>query len=395
MKEFTHWIEIDLDALIYNLNSVKEALPGHLKILAVVKADAYGLGGAPVARLFEEQGVDMLGVTNLEEGIILREAGVNLPVLMFAPLMPQEAPAAAQYQLTPTIDSLDTARALHQALPPGQVSKIHIKVETGMGRTGLKPEEVLPFCQQLLEECPRLQLEGLYTHLAQPAQGDAFTKTQLSLFNQALRSLQAAGINIPLKHAAGSVAAFEVPEAHFDMVRLGTVLYGQKPPALKKDISLKNPWQPKARILHIQELPKGAGVGYGRDYRLRKDTRIGVIPYGYADGLGVTPVARPKNPVDLAKTLIKTVLAYWGKGPQALGVQSGDYWMPIVGRIGMQLSMIEIGDLPLKENDIVSVPLGRITASPGLPRVYLRQGEIVQVRGSNQKLLFDQMLHFS
>lgn len=395
MKEFTHWIEIDLDALIYNLNSVREALPGHLKILAVVKADAYGLGGAPVARLFEEQGVDMLGVTNLEEGIILRNAGVTIPILMFAPLMPQEAPAAAEYRLTPTIDSLETAKALCQALPPGQVSNIHIKVETGMGRTGLKPEEVLPFCQRLLNECPRLQLEGLYTHLAQPARGDAFTGEQLMRFNQAVQSLQKAGINIPLKHAAGSVAALEVPEARFDMVRLGTVLYGQKPPALKKAIPLQNPWHPKARIIHIQELPKGAGVGYGRDYRLKKNTRIGVIPYGYADGLGVTPVARPKNVVDLAKTLVKTILAYRGRGPQALGVRSGKYWMPIVGRIGMQLSMIDIGDIPLKENDIVSVPLGRITASSGLPRVYLREGQIVQVRDPGQRLLFDQMLHFS
>lgn len=380
MQAFTHWIEIDLDALVYNFHSIRQALPGHLKILAVVKADGYGLGGGPVAKLFENEGVDMLGVTHLAEGILLRREGVTAPVLLFAPLLPQEAGEAARYRLTPTIDSLETARALQEALAPGQVLDVHIKIETGMGRTGLKPAEVLPFCRRLLEECPGLRLEGLYTHFARPAPGDTFTQQQLTLFKTAIESLQAASIEIPLKHAAGSTAALVLPEAHFDMVRLGTVLYGQKPPAVRNSLSLRNPWQPKARILHIQELPKGAGVGYGRDYRLKKATRIGVIPYGYADGLGVTAVARPKNLGDLMKTLVKTVLAYWGKGPQALGVRSGEHWLPIVGRIGMQLSMIEIGDLPLKENDIVSVPLGRITASPDLPRVYLREGQVVAVR---------------
>lgn len=380
MQEFTHWIEVDLDALVYNFHFIKALLPDHLKILAVVKADAYGLGAGPVARLLEEEGVDMLGVTHLEEGILLRREGVTAPVLLFSPLLPQQAPAVARYQLTPTLDSPAAARALQQTLAPSQVLSIHIKVETGMGRTGLKPEEVLPFCRQVLAECPGLHLEGLYTHLAQPAAGDPFTRQQLERFRQAAASLEEAGIVIPIRHAAGSTAALEVPEAHFDMVRLGTVLYGQKPPAVKRELSLRNPWQPKARILHIQELPKGAGVGYGRDYRLKKATRIGVIPFGYADGLGVTPVARPKNLTDLAKTLVKTVLAYLGKGPGALGVQSGEHWLPIVGRIGMQLSMIEIGDVPLQENDVVSVPLGRITASPDLPRVYLREGQVVAVR---------------
>lgn len=379
MIGYTHWIEINLDALLENLQTIREALPEEVKILAVVKADAYGLGAGPVSRFWEEQGVDMLGVTNLEEGVALRQEGVTLPVLMFAPLLPGEAPLAVEYGLTPTVDSPAAVEALSRECR-GETLPVHIKVETGMGRTGLAPEEVLPFCQYIKNSFPHIYLEGIFTHFAQAAQGDPYTQAQLRQFREVIHQLEEKGIQFPIKHVANSVAALDLPASHFNMVRLGTVLYGQHPPALRNRIPLANPWQAKARLLHIRQLHRGDSVGYGRDYRSKKTTRIGVIPFGYAEGLGVSPVARPKNLTDLAKSLVKTVLAYWGKGPQALKARHGDYELPFVGRLGMQLSMIEIGDLPLKEGDIVEVPLGRITANPSLPRVYLREGQVVARR---------------
>lgn len=379
MTGHTHWIEIDLDALIHNLQTVRGILPAGVKLLAVVKADAYGLGAGPISRLWEEQGVDMLGVTNLEEGIALRQEGVKLPILLFAPMLPQEAPLVVKYRLTPTVDSLAAVQALSREYQ-GEVIPVHIKVETGMGRTGLLSEEVLPFCQSIKEEFSHIYLEGIFTHFAQAAQGDPYTALQLRRFREVVQSLEEEGIQLPLKHAANSVAALDLPDAHFNMVRVGTVLYGQHPPALVNRISLQNPWQAKARILHIQQLQQGDSVGYGRDYRSKKITKIGVIPFGYADGLGMSPISRPKSLIDLLKALVKTLLAYWGRGPQALKVRHGNHVLPFVGRLGMQLSMIEIGDLPLQENDIVEVPLGRITANPYLPRLYLREGQVVAQR---------------
>jgi alanine racemase len=381
---YTHWIEIDLDALRHNLQKVRELLPEGVKLLAVVKADAYGLGAGPVSRFWEEQGVDMLGVTNLEEGMVLRQEGVTLPILLFAPMLPHEAPLVVEYGLTPTVDSPEAVQALKEEYR-GENIPVHIKVETGMGRTGLKPEQVLPFCQYIKEGIPHIYLEGIFTHFAQAAQGDPYTKTQLRRFREVVGLLENEGIRIPLKHVANSVATLDIPDTHFDMVRVGTVLYGQHPPALRNRIPLENPWQPKARILHIQELDKGDSVGYGRDYRVKKATRIGVIPFGYAEGLGVSPISRPKNITDLVKSLAKTVLAYWGVGPHALKARHGKYVLPFAGRLGMQLSMIEIGDLPLQENDIVEVPLGRITANPDLPRVYLQDGQVIGERSFARK----------
>lgn len=380
MMEHNHWIEIDLDAILHNLNTVQSYLAEEVKLLAVVKADAYGLGAGPIGRLFEEQGVGMLGVTNLTEGINLRQEGISLPILLFAPLLPAEALEAVNYQLTPTVATEETLKKLAEALRPGDNFPLHIKVDTGMGRTGLQPEDVVGFCSLIKENYPQLYIEGIFTHFAQGAAGDNYTQEQLKTFQRVIAELDRENIRIPLKHAANSIAILELPETHFDMVRGGTILYGQYPSGFKGKIALKNPWRPKARILHIHNLASGDSVGYGRDYKTKKATRIGVIPIGYADGLGISAIARPKNLLDLLKSLAKIFLAYWGKGPQALKVDFQGSFLPFVGRLGMQLSMIEIGELPIEAGDVVAVPLGRITANPCLPRVYLRQNQVVAER---------------
>lgn len=372
----THWIEINAQALIHNLHILRSHLAHHVKILAVVKADAYGLGMTPVARLFQEQGVEMLGVTNVEEGVTLRQQGITLPILLFAPLLPQESPIAITNQLTPTVNSVATLATLAENLTNKEPKfPIHLKVETGMGRTGLKPEEVPAFCRLVANDYPHLQVEGIYSHFAKAGKNENQAKKQFQIFEKLLEELKDEGIEIPLKHMANSTATLEMPATHLDMVRLGTVLYGQHPANTQMRMPLENPWQAKARILHIQELPAGSPVGYGGDYITKRATRIGVIPVGYADGLGVSPVARPKNLWDLSKTLVKTILAYWNRGPQALQVSYEGQQFPFVGRLGMQLSMIDLREHPIEAGAIVQVPLGRITANPNLPRIYLGQEE--------------------
>lgn len=376
----THWIEIDCDALINNLKVIQNSLSPDVKLLAVVKADAYGLGADFIAHLFEKQGVNMLGVTHLEEGIYLRQKGVKLPVLLFTPLLPHEAAHAVSYHLTPTIVNKDALVALKGELEPNDSYPIHLKVETGMGRNGLKNDAILPFCRQVKADFPQLQIEGIYSHFAQAAKGDSFTQQQFVRFNELVGELEKEDYKIPLKHIASSVAAFDLPETQLDMVRVGTLLYGQHPLNMKARLPLKDPWQAKAKIVQVQNLAIGDSVGYGREYILKKDSRIGVIPYGFADGLGLSPITRPKSLLDLIKALVKNILAFLGKGSQTLGVSHGGKKLPFVGRLGMQFSMIDLENSHLKVGDQVEVPLGRTTASNYLPRIYLKEGRIVGER---------------
>lgn len=388
LDQLTRWIEINTDAIIHNLVQIREIIAPDVKILAVVKADAYGLGAEEIARIFSQQGVDMLGVTNLEEGAELRNQGIETPILVFAPILPQQARVAVEHRLTPSISSPEILEALAGAIQPWQSPfPIHIKIETGMGRTGLSPEKAGGFIRKVLENYPQLYLEGLYTHFARAGGRDRFTQEQFSRFRSLLAELEDCCIEIPLRHVCNSAGLIELPEMHLDLVRVGTLLYGQYPPGVSTGLNLEDPWKVKARVLHVAEFPPGTSIGYGRDYILKSRARIAVISMGYADGLSVTAISRPKNLLDLGKSLVKTILAYLGKGPSRLAVVYDDRLLPVVGRVGMQLSMINAGDLHLEVGDEVEVPLRRLNADSLLPRVYLREGQPYKVRRWQSSIL--------
>jgi len=316
LQQLTRWIEIDTDAIVHNLARIREIIAPRVKILAVVKADAYGLGMEEIARVLVREGVDMLGVTNLEEGMELRRQGIDTPILIFAPILPQQAPLAVEYRLTPSVSSHESLEALAAAVQPWQGPfPIHIKIETGLGRTGLDPEKAGGFIRHILENYPQIHIEGLYTHFARAGAGDRFTRGQFLRFQALLEELKDCCIEIPLRHVCNSAGLLALPEMHLDMVRVGTLLYGQYPPGVSAGLDLQDPWKVKARVLHAAQFPPGASIGYGRDYILRSGARIAVISMGYADGLAVTAVSRPKNLLDLGKSLVKTFLAYVAKGP--------------------------------------------------------------------------------
>ncbi|CEP68410.1 Alanine racemase [Moorella glycerini] len=383
------WIEIEATALEHNLRAVKGLLQPPTRLLAVIKADAYGAGAVEAARIFLATGADYLGVTTLAEGQELRRAGITAPILLMSPLLPEELPQALTNDLTLTISSRSGAEAAAAAAAMvGRQARVHLKVETGLQRTGLEPGEVVPLAREM--RCwPGVQLEGIYSHLAEAAHPGA-ARRQMECFQRVLMELEEQQISLPLKHICNSTGLLLHRGMHLDMVRAGTLLYGQFPyQAPRRGLELKNPWQFKARILFIHDVAAGTPVGYGGDYVVKKATRLAVIPVGYADGFALTPVSRPKDLNDLARHLVKTILAYLGRGGgEGTAVTIAGQRAPVVGRVGMQLSMVDVGHLPeVKVGQEVQLDLRRPTASARLPRVYCREGQPYLVRTTSGEMV--------
>ncbi|WP_028306482.1 alanine racemase [Desulfitibacter alkalitolerans] len=371
--EVSAWIEVDGDALLNNLKRIRQIV-GTAKILAVVKANAYGLGQNEVARIFQGAGVDCFGVTNLSEAINLRNGGITSPVVLFAPLAAGQLSLALDYNLIPSISSITQLQELQQAAAARQDKvKIHIELETGMGRTGLWLTDILPFIEELAA-CPNIDVDGIYTHLARAGADKDFSEKQFTAFKEGIKLFQSKGIVIPNRHIVNSTGVINFPHMHLDMVRVGTLLYGQVPMGAKLE-GIIDPWAAKAKIINLRNVPANWPIGYGSEYITREKSLIGIVPVGFADGFNVSPKIKPKGFIDLIKIIVKEVLAYYGIGPQALGVQFQTKSYPVVGRIGMQLTMVDFTGSNIKEGDIVSVALRRINTPQHLPRVYLKDGQ--------------------
>jgi len=373
-KEINAWIEVNKDALLNNLTKVK-AMVGNTKILAVVKANAYGLGQNEVTRIFQEAGVDYFGVTNLLEAINLRESGITSPIVLFMPLVAEEQfLLALDYKLIPSISNTAQLQMLQQvAIARQEKVKIHIELETGMGRTGLWLTDIPLFIEELIN-CSNVEVEGIYTHLARAGSDRDFSEKQFLTFKKGIELFQTKEIEIPIRHIVNSAGVINYPHMHLDMVRTGTLLYGQVPIGVKTD-GLIDPWLTKAKIVNLRNLPENYPIGYGSEYITKNKSLIGAVPVGFADGFNVSPKIKPKSFMDMIKIITKEFLAYYGKGPQTLEVKHDTKFYPVVGRIGTQLTMVDFTGSEVKENDIVSLTLRRINTPQHLPRVYLQDGQ--------------------
>ncbi|MEW6544138.1 MAG: alanine racemase [Nitrospirota bacterium] len=277
---------IDLSALAHNLGQVRRYLPAGCDVLAVVKADAYGHGAVPVSRTLAKLGVTRFGVATVQEGAALRDAGIEGTILVMGALLPHQFPQLFPHRLTPVLYSPDVADALvKEARSRLEPYPVHVKVDTGMGRLGIQPEQVPALLQSPFFKGP-LRVEGLMTHLAD-ADGPepAYTRRQIDRFRSLLSQLLAAGLSVPLVHAANSAGLISYPEARFNLVRPGIMLYGYltgtitgRAPSLKPVLSLVT------RVVQVRSLAEGESVGYNRAYVARRPTRIAVLPIGYADG---------------------------------------------------------------------------------------------------------------
>lgn len=285
MQRYTTYIEIDLDAITWNIRAVKERV-GAAQVMAVVKANAYGHGAVDIARAALDAGATWLGVARVIEGAQLREAGIAAPILVITYALPSEMQAAVVYDLTPTITEIETAQALSGfADQIHRTMNVHVKVDTGLGRGGLLPHEVVPFLNQV-RTLPRLNIQGVFTHFATADDPDpAYTNYQFEVFKQVLSDIEAADFNIPIYHAANSAAIMYHPETHLDMVRVGVAMYGLRPNvAVKPAFEIRPALALKSHVARVKWLPAGSSVGYGRTFITQQDSLIALVAAGYGDG---------------------------------------------------------------------------------------------------------------
>lgn len=382
------WIEINLDAIDHNLNSIRNRVSKNIKILGVVKADAYGHGALEVSRFLVSRGVDMLGVTTVQEGQYLREHGIAAPILVFGPFLPAEAEIIADNNLIATVADMAAIKWLEEAIKKGKEKEIavHLKVETGMGRLGFWPEDGV-LAAVRIKETPGLVLEGVYSHLATAmTPNNSYTQKQIGVFKNFLAELKKSGITGFTAHLANSGAIINYPQAHFDMVRAGTILYGQATSGHNDKIDLRDPWSLRTRVVYLKELPPGHSVGYGRTFVTRRKTRMALLPLGYVDGISMEPVLKPSGILDMLKGLIKIVLQYVGHSKVRLPVQFPGGKGYIIGKPGMQLTMVDVTGLPdIEVGTTAGVTARRTAISPDIPKVYRENGQIIPVMRSARK----------
>ena len=317
------WVEIDLDAIAHNARQTVELVGAGAEVLAVLKADGYGHGALKVARTALNNGVTWLGVACLGEAVMLRRAGIDAPILLLGFTPAWQAREALLNEVVLTLFSHEVGAALSRAaVDLGRTARVHIKVDTGMGRLGLLPDEVLSFVRDI-SDLPGLEIDGIFTHFSAADDADlAYTYWQLERFESVLDELRNQGLLPPRIHAANSAAIFRVRASHYNLVRLGIAMYGLN---ASRDAPCPAGYRPalafKCQIAQVKELPTGHCISYGRAFCTRRRSRIAVIPVGYADGFRRAP-------------------NHWGH------VLVGGSRAPIVGRVCMDQTMIDVTDIP-------------------------------------------------
>ncbi|WP_205880929.1 alanine racemase [Limisphaera ngatamarikiensis] len=329
------WVEVDLGAIARNFLRIRQDAPASLAFLVVVKDNAYGHGAVPVAHVAVNAGAQFLAVATLEEGIQLREAGLHLPILLLGERDPAEFPWAVRHDLTCVLGEPRLVPLLaHAAARAGKRVPVHIKINTGMNRYGIRWDNVTPMIEAVMAE-PSLQWEGVLSHFAQSDESDkTFAREQLRRFHQTLDQLEQRGIRPRWRHICNTGGYLDLPEAHFDMVRIGLLPLGVYPSRVCRRIAgLEPALSVKARIVAIQHLQPGDTVGYGMHYRATAPRRIAVIPVGYGDGF-----PRVRN---TGHVLIR--------GQRA----------PLVGGVAMDAFAVDITHIPEADLGDEAVLLGR------------------------------------
>ncbi len=313
---------IHLQNIRENLERIRGAVGPQRRILIAVKANAYGHGAVEVSRLAEGMGIDWLGVATVPEGLQLRDAGIRLPILKFSPTFPEEMAAAMTAGISLAVCSRENAQSLEAAArETGAQAVVHLKVDTGMGRVGVMPEEAPALAAFLEGHCPHLRLEGAFTHLPVSDEADtAFTKAQIARFKGTVEAVETAiGRRLDLVHCANSGAVLGHEEAWLNLVRPGIMIYGFYPDAgTPRTIPLQPGLSFLTRVSFLKKVKAGTSIGYGRTWVAHQDTWIATIPAGYADGLN---------------------RLFSNRGRVLIAGRS----YPIVGRVCMDQAMVDLG----------------------------------------------------
>jgi alanine racemase len=376
------WAEINLDNIAHNVSEIKKNISTNTEIMVAVKADAYGHGVMEVSKTLIENGVNALAVSMLDEGIQLRKKNIEVPILILNHTNPKRAEEIVNNDLTQTVFSYEMAQSLSDmAKELGKDVKVHIKIDTGMTRVGLKPGHSAIVNLNEILKLKGIIVEGLYTHFASAdIKNDIYTKTQFEKFVGICNELSRVGILIPYKHVSNSAAIINYPEMEMDMVRPGIMIYGLYPSkdSVDKRFNLKPAMTLKASVILVKEVEKGTSISYGRTFTTKRNSIIATIPIGYADGY--TRLLSNK-----AKVLINGELA------------------PIVGNICMDQCMIDVTDIrsEVKIGDEVvlfgrqgnnKIDVEELSEISGminyetisimgkrLPRVYTKNNEVVEI----------------
>ena len=368
--------EIDLTAFRHNLQNLRKYLDPQTRIMAIVKADAYGHGAVSCARIAVESGAaNYLGAGVIEEGIELRENGLNAPILILGSIFPDEAEDLVRHNLATILCTQPLAQALSkEAEKQDKTVSVHIKVDTGMNRLGISPEN-LPALLDQVRNLKNLKIEAVSTHFSSADDEDlSVTQAQLEKFQTALTILQKEGVHTPIVHCANTSALFKFPESHFNMVRPGLILYGVLPsPSLRPVIDQgENPFQPvmqwKSQIILLKPIAKNQPVSYSGSFTTQRDSLIATLPIGYADGLHrmlsnkMDVLIRGRRVPQVGNICMDMILIDVTDIPD---VQAGDE-VVIFGRQGDE--MISVEELAVKGKTIPYEIL--CSVSKRVPRIY-------------------------
>jgi len=314
--------EVDLGALEFNYREIKKRIPADVKVLAVVKADAYGHGAIPISLRLEKLGVEYLGVAISEEGVELRKGGVKSPILVLGGIFGGEVDQIFRFRLTPVIFRNDCLKILsREAKKRRRKVKVHLKVDTGMGRLGV-PLNLWPDFLREVRRFPKIEIEGILSHFSMTDEEKGFTQSQWRAFKRAVAIAQELGISSEYLHMASSATLTAFPGYAAGLVRPGIMLYGSYPsPTFRSLISLKPVMTLKTRIHFLKSVPSGARISYGGTFRTKRESRIATLPIGYADGYS-------RHLSNHGEVLIH--------GKRA----------PVVGKVCMDFIMVDVTDIP-------------------------------------------------
>jgi len=328
------WAEINLDNLAFNFHSVKRFVGENLAFMAIVKADGYGHGAISCAKRLEAEGVNWFGVALLEEGLELRQNAIKSPILCLGSFWAGQENSLLENDLTPVIYQTEAAERLNRAAREKKIiADVHVKIDTGMGRIGVRFDEVKEFAEKL-REFKNLRIDGLMTHFATAdnLSESAYTNEQINKFDQTVEIFQSKGFNPTYKDLANSPGAVAHAQARGNLVRIGGILYGLGGDVLPEDIvkpELKPVMSLHTRIAHLKRVPKGETLGYSRTFRTEKDSLIATIPIGYQDGYS-------RSLSNNGRAIVNKI------------------YIPVVGRISMDWTILDVSEAAdVKVNDEV------------------------------------------
>jgi len=321
------WVEINLDAIAHNVKNIKKLIGEKKELMAVVKGNAYGHDILEIASEVLNNGATRLAVARLEEGIFLRKSGITVPILILGLTLKQQAELLVSYNITPTVSEYEMIEKLSEsAFKEDKIVKVHLKVDTGMGRIGISPNHVLNFIKKI-KVLKSVEIEGIFTHFSVADEKDkTYTEKQFQKFMEVLTVLKKEGIRIPVKHVGNSATLLDLPHMWLDLVRPGISVYGLYPSReVQKTVKLIPAHTFKTRIVFLKELPAGECISYGRTYTTNKRrTKVASLPVGYADGYN-------------------RLLSNQGE------VLVRGRRFPVIGRVCMDQTMIDVTNLPQVE----------------------------------------------